>query len=111
MPPDALAMPEMGLTTYDLGPGPEHYKRPYALTTRRIGEGIATAANLGGRAAQVSEQAWTLAGAHGQGAVGKLRRRLDIIASSELSFAGRAKGLAQAIAARTRRQSAELEAV
>ncbi|MDO8910640.1 MAG: GNAT family N-acetyltransferase [Phenylobacterium sp.] len=105
------AMPEMGLTTYDLGPGHEHYKRPYALTTRMIGEGVATAANLGGRAAQVSEQAWSLAGAHGQGPVGRLRRRLDIIASSELSFTGRARGLAQAIAARTRRQSAEFEAV
>ncbi|MBR7620600.1 GNAT family N-acetyltransferase [Phenylobacterium sp. 20VBR1] len=105
------AMPQMGLTTYDLGPGHEHYKRPYALTTRRIGEGVATAANLGGRAAQMSEQAWTLAGAHGQGAVGKLRRRLDIIASSELSFTGRALGLAQAIGARVRRAPAELEAV
>ena len=105
------AMPEMGLTTYDLGPGHEHYKRPYALTTRMIEEGVATAANLGGRAAQVSEQAWSLAGGHGQGPVGKLRRRLDIIASSELSFTGRARGLAQAIAARTRRQSAEMEAV
>lgn len=105
------AMPEMGLTTYDLGPGHEHYKRPYALTTRMIGEGVATAANLGGRAAQVSEQAWSLAGGHGQGPVGKLRRRLDIIASSELSFAGRARGLAQAIGARVRRQPAELEAV
>ena len=105
------AMPEMGLTTYDLGPGHEHYKRPYALTTRMIGEGVATAANLGGRAAQVSEQAWSLAGAHGQGPVGRLRRRLDIIASSELSFTGRARGLAQAIGARVRRQPADLEAV
>ena len=76
-----------------------------------IGEGVATAANLGGRAAQVSEQAWSLAGGHGQGPVGKLRRRLDIIASSELSFTGRARGLAQAIGARVRRQPAELEAV
>ena len=105
------AMPGMGLTTYDLGPGHEHYKRPYALTTRMIGDGVATAANLGGRAAQISEQAWSLAGAHGQGPVGKLRRRLDIIASSELSFAGRARGVAQAIGARVRRQSAEPEAV
>ena len=105
------AMPDMGLTTYDLGPGHEHYKRPYALTTRMIGEGVATAANLGGRAAQMSEQAWSLAGGHGQGAVGKLRRRLDIIASTELSFTGRARGLAQAIGARVRRQPADLEAV
>lgn len=103
------AMTEMGLTTYDLGPGHEHYKRPYALSTRTIGEGVATAANLGGRAAQMSEQAWSLAGAHGQGAVGKLRRRLDIIASTELSFAGRARGVVQAIGSRARRQSGELE--
>lgn len=105
------AMTDLGLSTYDLGPGHEHYKRPYVLTTRAIGEGVVTAANLGGRAAQVSEQAWTLAGAHGAGAVGKLRRRLDIIATTELSFAGRARGVARAIGSQVRRQSAGMETV
>ena len=103
------AMTDMGLTTYDLGPGHEHYKRPYALTIRALGEGVATAANLGGRAAQMSEQAWNLAGAQGSGAVGKLRRRLDIIASTELSLAGRARGVVAAIGSRARRTSGEME--
>lgn len=97
------AMPQLGLKVYDLGPGHDHYKRPYAFGSRMIGEGTMAAAGPRGRAAIASERAWVLAGANGAGPVGRLRRRLDIIATSELSFAGRAKGLAGAIAARTLR--------
>ncbi len=93
------AMPDLGLTTYDLGASHEHYKRPYALTTRRVGQGLATAATAQGRVAQLSEQAWILAGGVAQ-PVARLRRRLDSIAAAELSLAGRARGLATAIAAR-----------
>ncbi len=100
------AMPELGLRTYDLGPGHDHYKRPYALTTRMIGEGKMTAAGPRGRAAGASEKVWSLAGAHRAGPVGRLRRRLDLIATTELSLAGRAKGLAGAIAARALRPGA-----
>jgi CelD/BcsL family acetyltransferase involved in cellulose biosynthesis len=100
------AMPELGLKTYDLGPGHDHYKRPYALTTKMIGEGMMAAAGPRGRAAGASEKVWTLAGAHGAGPVGRLRRRLDMIATTELSLAGRAKGLAGAIAARALRPGA-----
>jgi len=94
------AMPGLGLSTYDLGASHEHYKRPYVLRTRRIGEGLATAATAQGRVAQLSEQAWILAGGAGAGPVARLRRRLDAIASAELSLAGRARGLATAIVAR-----------
>lgn len=100
------AMPELGLKVYDLGPGHDHYKRPYAFTTQTIGEGMMAAAGPRGRGAVAAERAWTLAGAHGAGPVGRLRRRLDIIATSELSLAGRARGLASAVAARTLRPGA-----
>ena len=94
------AMPGLGLRTYDLGASHDHYKRPYALTTRRVAEGLDTASTAQGRVAQLSEQAWVLAGGVAS-PVARLRRRLDSIVASELSLAGRARGLATAIAART----------
>jgi CelD/BcsL family acetyltransferase involved in cellulose biosynthesis len=101
------AMPDLGLSTYDLGTGHEHYKRPYAMTVRPVGEGLATAKGAAGRVAQASEQAWTLAGARGDGPLGRLRRRLDAIATVELSLAGRTRGLAQALATGGRRTAME----
>jgi CelD/BcsL family acetyltransferase involved in cellulose biosynthesis len=105
------AMPAVGLTTYDLGPGHEHYKRPYALSTRTIGEGLMAAAGSLGRNAQVAEQAWTLAGAHRSGVVGRLRRRLDAIATTELSLAGRTRGFVGALASSARRSGGTAEAL
>jgi CelD/BcsL family acetyltransferase involved in cellulose biosynthesis len=101
-------MPQLGLNTFDLGPGHDHYKRPYALTQLSIGEGLAAAASSAGRAARGREQAWAAAGAHGQGIAGKLRRRLDIIATVELSLTGRALGFAQALTDQTRKRSPAL---
>ncbi|MGA0602350.1 GNAT family N-acetyltransferase [Caulobacter sp. KR2-114] len=98
------AMPDLGLSQFDLGPGHDHYKRPYALTQLELGEGLAAAASSAGRAARGREQAWAAAGAHGAGLAGKLRRRLDIIATVELSITGRALGFAQAITDQTRRR-------
>lgn len=88
------AMPALGLATYDLGLGHDHYKRPFVRTPRVLGEGVATT----GRRAALAERAWTLAGARGEGPVGRLRRRLDVIAAVELSLADRARGLALALA-------------
>lgn len=98
------AMPGLGLTHFDLGPGHDHYKRPYALTQLELGEGLAAAASSAGRMARSREQAWAAAGAHGEGLAGKLRRRLDIIATVELSITGRALGFAQAITDQSRRR-------
>lgn len=104
------AMPGAGLSVYDLASGHEHYKRPYALQTREIAEGQVAAANGAGRAARVSAAAWAMAGANREGATASLRRRLDIIATAELSLAGRARGLATAIASKARRAPSEPEA-
>lgn len=99
------AMPDMGLTTYDLGPSHDHYKRHYAQPSAKVGEGLAAAASPAGRMAGGVESAWTLAGARRAGPVGKLRRRLDVIATTELTAAGRVRGFVEAVAAQGRRRS------
>ena len=77
------AMPGLGLRAYDLGPSHDHYKRPYALTQVMVGEGAATARSAAGWISNAVEDAWSLAGGHGGGVVGKVRRRLDAIATTE----------------------------
>ena len=101
------AMPELGLTRYDLGPGHDHYKRAYGLKTIQIGEGAATAATVAGRVAHSMESVWTLAGAHGAGPICQLRRRMDAIASTELTMTGRVRGFVEAVAARAHRGRGE----
>lgn len=101
------AMPGLGLTRYDLGPGHDHYKRSYGLNTVMIGEGAVTASSVGGRVAHSMESVWSLAGAHGAGPVGQLRRRMDAIASSELTMAGRVRGFVEAVASRAHRRGGE----
>jgi CelD/BcsL family acetyltransferase involved in cellulose biosynthesis len=98
------AMPGVGLRVYDLGPGHAHYKAPYARETRQIGEGLAVADSPAGRAARASDALWA-AGARRSGLVGRLRRRLDHIASVELTLGGRALGFADALAAQTRKRA------
>jgi len=100
------AMPSLGLTTYDLGQGSDHYKQHYAARTVMAGEGTAAAPTSAGRLAAGREQAWTLAGARRPGLVASLRRRLDIIAASELSAVGRVRGFVDALAAQPRRRLA-----
>lgn len=101
------AMPALGLTRYDLGPGHDHYKRAYGLSTIQIGEGAATAASVAGRMAHSMESVWSFAGAHGAGPVGQLRRRMDAIASTELTMTGRVRGFVEAVAARAQRGRGE----
>jgi CelD/BcsL family acetyltransferase involved in cellulose biosynthesis len=98
------AMPGLGLTRYDLGPGHDHYKRSYGLSTVTIGEGAATASSFGGHMALSVESVWNLAGAHGEGPVGRLRRRMDAIASSELTMSGRVRDFVEAVASRAHRR-------
>ncbi|PVM87845.1 GNAT family N-acetyltransferase [Caulobacter radicis] len=103
------AMPELGLTRYDLGPGADHYKHSYGLSQTLIADGAATAASMAGRVAGSVEGVWALAGANGAGPVARLRRRMDIIASTELTMGGRVKGLVDAVAAQGKRRNATME--
>nr|WP_295113234.1 GNAT family N-acetyltransferase [uncultured Caulobacter sp.] len=101
------AMPELGLTRYDLGPGHDHYKRAYGLNTITIGEGAATASTIGGCMAYSMESVWSMAGAHGAGPVGRLRRRMDAIASTELTVTGRVRGFVEAMTSRAQRRGGD----
>ncbi len=101
------AMPALGLTRYDLGPGHDHYKRSYALNSITIGEGAATASSIGGRVASSMESVWSMAGAHGAGPVGQLRRRMDAIASSELTMSGRVRDFVEAVASKAQRRGGD----
>lgn len=98
------AMPALGLTHYDLAPGHDHYKRAYALTQTVALNGSITAPGMGGLVASSVEGAWTLAGGRGSGVVARLRRRVDTIASVELTVAGRMRGLVDAVAGQSRRR-------
>ena len=100
------AMPALGLTTYDLGCGHDHYKRVYALRTRIVTAGLATAGNLAGDIARSIDAAWLLAGAERPGPVGRLRRRMDAIARVDLTLSGRLRGLAFAVSSQGRRRRA-----
>ena len=104
------AMSDLGLTHYDLGPGHDHYKRTYALTQVTAMDGAVTAPSVAGRMASSVEGAWTLAGGRGPGVVGKLRRRMDAIASVELTVGGRMRGLVDAVAGQSRRRNGAHEA-
>ena len=92
------AMPQMGLRVYDLAAGHDHYKTPFASGTAPISEGALRITP--GLEAEI----WRVAqAALGVGGVGRLRRRMDQIASVELTLGGRIKGLAHAVASRARR--------
>ena len=100
------AMDDLGLTTYDLGPGHDHYKRAFARTQVMIGGGLATARNTAGLAAHGLDQVWALAGARGQGFTSRLHRRLEVIAAAETTLIGRTKSFADAVAGHARRHQA-----
>jgi CelD/BcsL family acetyltransferase involved in cellulose biosynthesis len=98
------AMPGLGLHRYDLGPGHDHYKGAYALSQVQIGEGTATAATMAGRVASSLDGVMALAGSRGAGPVGRLSRRMDAIASVELTMGGRMRGLVDAFANQAQRR-------
>jgi CelD/BcsL family acetyltransferase involved in cellulose biosynthesis len=99
------AMPGLDLHRYDLGPGHDHYKGAYALSQVEIGEGTATAATVAGRVASSLDGVMALAGSRGAGPVGRLTRRMDAIASVELTMGGRMRGLVGAFANQAQRRS------
>jgi len=93
------AMPGLGLERYDLAPGHDHYKRTYAFEQTEVRGGAVTASLM----ASSVEGAWNLAGGNGSGMVARLRRRMDVITSVELTMSGQVRGLVSAVAGQSRR--------
>jgi CelD/BcsL family acetyltransferase involved in cellulose biosynthesis len=103
------AMDDLGLTTYELGPGHDHYKQAFASAHLEIADGLATAAGRSGRAARQAERVWAIAGSSRDSMAQRLRRRLEVIAAAETTLVGRTRGFAQAIAGQARRRMATAE--
>jgi CelD/BcsL family acetyltransferase involved in cellulose biosynthesis len=97
------AMPGLGLTVYDLGPGHDHYKRPFANVERVIGARLVLADSASGRRAGGRDGLWNVGALGRSGAVDKVRRRLDHIAAVDPSMGGRVWGLVEAVAGATKR--------
>jgi CelD/BcsL family acetyltransferase involved in cellulose biosynthesis len=97
------AMPALGLTTYDLGPGHDHYKRPFANVERSIGARLVLADSALGRRAGGRDGLWSVGALGRSGTVDKVRRRLDHIAAVDPSVGGRVWGLVEAVAGATKR--------
>ncbi len=99
------AMPALGLRTYDLGPGFDHWKRMFAQSALPVNAGLATAQSPAGRLASSCDKVWSLPPLSRIEAAGRLRRRLDQIAVTELTLGGRVHGVVNAIAGYERRMN------
>ncbi len=90
------SMPALGIRVYDLGPGHDHYKKPFASTEREVGVGLTVVTGSTGALPRARESVWSVGGLDKVGAVGRIRRRLDHIAAVDPSASGRARGLLEA---------------
>ena len=98
------AMTELGLTTYDLGPGEDHWKSQFTNENDEVGAGLAVAPNFAGAIARSSDRFWALPPLRDAAVVGRVRNRLDQIAALELTLSGRMQGAAYALTTQRRRQ-------
>lgn len=97
------AMPGLGLRVYDLGPGHDHYKQPFASTSQTLKSGLTSAPGVRGRISLAADRSWMIGGVGRVQGVDKVRRRLDHIAASDPSLRGRVEGLVAATMATRRR--------
>jgi CelD/BcsL family acetyltransferase involved in cellulose biosynthesis len=98
------AMTGLGLHTYDLGPGEDHWKSQFTNDDETIGAGLAIAPNFAGALARSSDRFWALPPLRDAALVGRVRNRLDQIAALELTLGGRMQGAAYALTTQRRRQ-------
>jgi CelD/BcsL family acetyltransferase involved in cellulose biosynthesis len=95
----------LGLEAYDMAPSHDHYKAPFATRQVAVREGLALADSSAGQRVGRMHSVWGLGGEAAAPALGRLRRRLDQIASVELSAAGRVLGVVEALAGFGRRNA------
>lgn len=93
---------EIGLKSYDLANGHDHYKKYFANASRTAWPVFETGAGLPALEHKIKRAAWQLAGADSPTSpVGRLQRRLDQIAVSEFKLASRAKEFVYAVRVRS----------
>lgn len=94
------AMPRLGITVYDLGPGHDHYKQPWASIRKQVGVGLTLVEGQGRGLMTLGSTAWA-SGADAP--LARVRRRLDHIAAVDPTPSGRALALVLAMRAIPRR--------
>lgn len=100
------AMPEMGLETYDLSNGHDHYKKYFANASRPTVPVFARGQGLDSWRQFINHRIWSVAGARDQDSLAaRLKRRIDQIAVSELRPAHRISAFGYALLAHSRRRS------
>ena len=93
-----LAMPEMGITEYDMSGGHDSYKKYYSNATRTIGSLRVSSPTLRGLPYKFQNFLWKLVGAHLDGSkTQRLRRRMEHAAICHQNPIARAKDLAYAL--------------
>jgi len=93
---------DMGLETYNLAGGHDHYKKYFALDQIPVKRLHLTAPGLAGAIQSAGYRSWDMIGARNEtSAAARLRRRLDHIATCERGLLKRASGLAYAVAKRS----------
>jgi CelD/BcsL family acetyltransferase involved in cellulose biosynthesis len=97
------AMGSLGLHTYDLGPGYDHWKRLFTADVVEVATGLITAPTLSGRLTRAADRLWTTTPLDRISVTGRVRNRLDHIAAVETAWSGRAQGVLAMAAALERR--------
>jgi len=92
------AMPEMGLETYDLAEGHDHYKKYYTNSCRKVWSAEVTAPGAMGGLFAAGHGLWAMAGGRSAtGPISRLRRRLDHSGMCEARLTARLADLGNAI--------------
>jgi CelD/BcsL family acetyltransferase involved in cellulose biosynthesis len=99
------AMPGLGLKTYELGVDGDHWKKTFSLHALPVRTGLVVASSAAGRMAATQARMYDWPAQRVQ-TLGRLQRRLDHIAAAELTFAGRTRGVVDALANYERRNAA-----
>jgi CelD/BcsL family acetyltransferase involved in cellulose biosynthesis len=97
------AMGALGLHTYDLGAGSDHWKRLFTSDVVEVAAGLVAAPTLRGRLALAGDRLWTTPPLDRIGLAARLRNRLDQIAAIEPAWSGRARGVLALASALERR--------
>ncbi len=97
-------MPGEGLYVYDAGPGLDHYKRHYSNLVVPIDAGVVPGISYGLVPSRIAGRAWRLGEnilpGKASAIMARARRRMDQIASTEMSLAKRANGFVSALSSR-----------
>ena len=94
-------MPDHGLSTYDAGPGLDHYKRHYANLQSPVDTGVVAGCTAPIQASRLAGRVWRLGEnvmpSPAKTIMARARRRMDQIAAVDTTLSGRASGLLNAI--------------